>query len=96
VEHLDATPCELDALIFDFDGLIIDSERVEADCIIEVLAMWGGVEFRVPSGWEVVAEVVPVMGGIDIKTLAPPSGRTLIVRGLVLMAGMDIKNVRTA
>jgi predicted membrane protein len=68
----------------------------EGPVTVEVLAMWGGVEFRVPSGWEVVAEVVPVMGGIDIKALAPPSGRKLIVRGLVLMAGMDVKNVRTA
>jgi HAD superfamily hydrolase (TIGR01509 family) len=32
---------DLEALIFDFDGLIIDSERVEADCIIEVIAEWG-------------------------------------------------------
>ena len=32
---------DLDALIFDFDGLIIDSERVEADCIIEIVAEWG-------------------------------------------------------
>lgn len=31
----------LQALIFDFDGLIIDSERVEADCIIEIVAEWG-------------------------------------------------------
>lgn len=31
----------LEALIFDFDGLIIDSERVEADCIIEIVAEWG-------------------------------------------------------
>jgi beta-phosphoglucomutase-like phosphatase (HAD superfamily) len=30
------TQAELQALIFDFDGLIIDTERVEADCIIEV------------------------------------------------------------
>lgn len=29
------------AVIFDFDGLMIDSERVEADLIIEVLAGWG-------------------------------------------------------
>lgn len=28
-------------MIFDFDGLMIDSERVEADCIIEALAGWG-------------------------------------------------------
>jgi HAD superfamily hydrolase (TIGR01509 family) len=29
------------AVILDFDGLMIDSERVEADCIIEGLASWG-------------------------------------------------------
>jgi len=32
---------DLEALIFDFDGLMIDSERVEADCIVEVVASWG-------------------------------------------------------
>ncbi|GAC1373598.1 MAG: HAD family hydrolase [Acidimicrobiales bacterium] len=32
---------DLDAVIFDFDGLIIDSEQVEADLVIEVLAEWG-------------------------------------------------------
>jgi HAD superfamily hydrolase (TIGR01509 family) len=31
----------LAAVIFDFDGLMIDTERVEADCIIEVLSRWG-------------------------------------------------------
>lgn len=34
-------PADVGALIFDFDGLLIDSERVEADRIIEVLATWG-------------------------------------------------------
>jgi len=29
------------ALIFDFDGLMVDSERIEADCVIDVLAGWG-------------------------------------------------------
>ena len=32
---------DLEAVIFDFDGLMIDSERVEADCIIEIVAEWG-------------------------------------------------------
>lgn len=68
----------------------------EGPVTIEVLAMWGGIELRVPSGWEVIAEVLPIMGGIDIKTYGEPNGRQLIVRGLVLMAGMEIKNVRTA
>ncbi|MEY2469516.1 MAG: hypothetical protein QOF21_2214 [Actinomycetota bacterium] len=31
----------LAAVIFDYDGLIVDSERVEADLVIEALAGWG-------------------------------------------------------
>ncbi len=38
---MDVLSSGLEALIFDFDGLIIDSERVEADGIIEILAEWG-------------------------------------------------------
>jgi len=68
----------------------------EGPVIVEVLAMWGGIEIRVPSGWEVIAEAVPVMGGIDIKTAGAPGGKQLVVRGLVFMAGMEIKNVRTS
>lgn len=68
----------------------------EGPVIVEVLAMWGGIEIRVPTGWEVIAEAVPVMGGIDIKTAGAPGGRQLVVRGLVFMAGMEIKNVRTS
>jgi predicted membrane protein len=68
----------------------------EGPVVVEVLAMWGGIEIRVPAGWEVIAEAVPVMGGIDIRTAGAPGGRQLVVRGLVLMAGMEIKNVRTS
>jgi HAD superfamily hydrolase (TIGR01509 family) len=35
-----AVSSDLGAVIFDFDGLMIDSERVEADCTIEALAAW--------------------------------------------------------
>jgi HAD superfamily hydrolase (TIGR01509 family) len=41
VNALDVPAPDFQALIFDFDGLIIDSERVEADCIIEIAAGWG-------------------------------------------------------
>jgi hypothetical protein len=60
--------------------------------VVEALAVWGGIDIRVPPGWEVIADVVPVMGGIEVKTTAARGGRQLIVRGAVVMAGMEIKN----
>ena len=74
---------------------LLDNQESNEPVIVEVLSMWGGVEIRVPAGWEVVGEVVPVMGGIDInKVAAAPGGRRLIVRGVVLMSGMEIKNAK--
>ena len=32
---------DIAAIIFDYDGLIVDSERLEADLVIEALAEWG-------------------------------------------------------
>lgn len=66
--------------------------------IIEVFALMGGVEMRVPDGWEVIGDAVPFMGGIDIKTRSKRTGRQLILRGFVMMGGVDVKDVaaRTA
>lgn len=71
---------------------LLEPATYEGPIVIEALAMCGGIEIRVPHGWEVVADVVPVMGGITMKTSAARGGRQLIVRGLVLMAGMEVKN----
>lgn len=38
------------AVLFDFDGLMIDSERMLADCMIEVLAGWGATVTIVDFG----------------------------------------------
>src|ERR1051326_1585082 len=64
----------------------------------EVFAWWGGIDLVVPPDWRVVSEVVPIMGGVDDRT-RPADGTattTLIVRGAVIMGGLDIKNERRA
>jgi hypothetical protein len=56
--------------------------------------LWGGIEIRVPEDWTVVSKVVPVMAGVEDKT-RPPQGATahrLVLRGLALMGGVEIKN----
>ncbi|MEA2338713.1 MAG: hypothetical protein QOE82_2720 [Thermoanaerobaculia bacterium] len=60
---------------------------------LEIVAIWGGVEIKVPEGWEVIGNALPIMGGADIRTKAAPGGRRLIVNGVVIMAGVDIKSI---
>jgi predicted membrane protein len=59
---------------------------------LEIVAIWGGVEIKVPEGWEVIGNMLPIMGGADIRTKAAPGGRKLVVNGVVIMAGVDVKS----
>jgi predicted membrane protein len=64
------------------------------EAVIEVFAFWGGIDLKVPEDWTVVNRVVPLMGGVEDKTLPPqpPTGKRLILRGIVLMGGVSVKN----
>jgi hypothetical protein len=76
--------CELD----------LRKAAINGEAVIDVFAMWGGIEIRVPEDWTVVSHIVPLMGGVDDKT-RPPQAATahrLTLRGFVLMAGVEIKN----
>jgi hypothetical protein len=61
--------------------------------ILDVLVWWGGVELKVPPDWKVTSEVVPIMAGIEDKTKVQVDAKThLIVRGLVVMGGIEVGN----
>jgi predicted membrane protein len=64
--------------------------------VVDVFAMWGGVEIYVPVGWRVLVETTPIMGGVEDKTLPPESNGpapTVILRGLVIMGGVEVSHV---
>jgi predicted membrane protein len=67
---------------------------IHGEAIIDVFAMWGGIEIRVPENWSVIGRVTPLMGGFDDATRAPQgvTAHKLIVRGVVLMGGVEVKN----
>jgi predicted membrane protein len=76
--------CELDLRHASIDG----------EAVIDVFALWGGIEIRVPPDWTVVSRITPILGGVDDKT-RPPQGASrhcLVLRGFVVMAGVEIKN----
>jgi hypothetical protein len=62
--------------------------------VIEVFAFWGGVEIYVPPDWTVTSEVTTLLAGFIDKrrpTSVVPT-KHLIVKGMVVMAGVEIKN----
>jgi predicted membrane protein len=62
--------------------------------IIDVTVMWGGVDLFVPEDWTVTVEALPLMAGIEDATRAPAGEArgNLVVKGVVLMGGVEIKN----
>jgi predicted membrane protein len=67
---------------------------IEGEAVIDVFAMWGGIEIKVPENWSVSGRVTPVLGGYEDKTrpLRDGTNQRLLVRGLVIMGGVEIKN----
>ena len=78
-------------------GVVIDlrsAKLAENRASIDVFAMWGGIDLVVPEGWRVVGEVTPIMGGFEDNTVPPAetNGPTLVVRGLAIMGGVEVKH----
>ena len=74
-------------------GLDLTRARIASgEATIDVFAWWGGIEIRVPEGWAVVSRVVPIMGAFEDNT-SPPAESTqrLVISGLVIMGGVEIK-----
>jgi predicted membrane protein len=67
---------------------------IDGEAVIDVFALWGGIEMRVPEDWTVVSKITPILGGVDDKTRPPQSAsrHCLVLRGFVVMAGVEIKN----
>ena len=62
---------------------------------IDVFAMWGGVDLKVPPGWAIDGRVWPLMGGFEDKTTPPApedAAGTLVVTGWAIMGGIEIKS----
>ena len=67
---------------------------IEGEAVIDVFAMWGGVEIRVPENWSVSGRVTTILGGYEDKSRPPRDAATerLVLRGMVIMGGIEIKN----
>jgi hypothetical protein len=78
-------------------GIDLRGAAISGDsATIHVFALWGGVEFKVPEEWNVVMAGVPILGAFTNSAASfrpgEASARTLIVKGTVIMGGVEVKN----
>jgi len=82
-----------------FGGVEIDLRRARMrgdSAVIDVTAMFGGVEFKVPPTWLVIGQVMAVFGGFGNKALEPdpeqPGIKRLYIKGTAMFGGVEVKN----
>jgi predicted membrane protein len=83
-----------------FGGVEIDLRQAATtreEVVIEVNAIFGGVEVRVPETWSVIVRGAGIFGGYEDETMATlvaPDGKQprLIVNGFAVFGGVTVKN----
>lgn len=74
-----------------------DCQLAEGEHVLEIFAVFGGATIIVPHDWDVVTDVVPVLGGFSDKRFRDPQfvaspERKLIIKGVVIFGGGEVKN----
>ncbi|WP_229260109.1 LiaI-LiaF-like domain-containing protein [Duganella aquatilis] len=73
--------------------LDLRQSSINGEAVLNVYALFGGITIKVPVDWTVVLDGTPIMGGFEEKTVPPTStGKQLIVRGYVIMGGLEVRN----
>jgi predicted membrane protein len=66
---------------------------IKGEAVIDIFAMMGGIEMRVPEDWTIILEGFPILGGFEDKTHPPKENtKRLVIKGTVIMGGAEIKN----
>jgi predicted membrane protein len=80
-----------------FGGVQLDLRDavIKKEATINVTALCGGIELRVPREWRVRSNVFPILGGVENKSTGDKSddkSPLLIITGTVALGGVEIKS----
>lgn len=79
------------------DIILHDAKLAEGEQVLDIVAIFGGVEIYVPRDWRVIVKTVTIFGGFE-ETRFRDSGtkmandRVLVIKGFVLFGGGEVKN----
>lgn len=67
--------------------------RGESPTVVDLFAMWGGIEITIPEGWALEQRATPILAGVEDRTApAAPGAPKVILRGTVVMGGVEVRN----
>jgi predicted membrane protein len=72
----------------DFRDAIIEGDEAR----LNVSAVMGGIQIRVPRSWNVVNRVTTALGGVQDRTRSSDANKRLIIEGTVVLGGLEISN----
>lgn len=75
-------------------GIQIDFRQaaINGEAVIDLFVLMGGVEIKVPPDWVVSNQAIAIMGGAQDKTTGSADSRhRLVLRGFVMMGGIEVK-----
>lgn len=80
-----------------FGGAEIDlrDAKLAPGALLDVFAVFGGVEVSVPEGWQVVTSGFPMFGGFEnvtAKERTGPDAPILQIHATILFGGVEIKH----
>ncbi len=78
-----------------FGGNTLDLRNAKiasGPALVDITAIFGGVDLKVPSEWIVVNKGIGVFGGYEDKSNHPVSGPQLVITGSAVFGGVTIKN----
>jgi predicted membrane protein len=83
-----------------FGGVQMDLRQAAmkgSEAVIDLNAMFGGVEILVPNTWAVTMRGMPIFGGFEDKTLPPRADQPtppprLVLTGVIVFGGVTVSN----
>lgn len=81
-----------------FGGIDLDFYHAKLagnQATVDLTAMFGGIEVRVPRNWKVVVDSHAILGGVEDKHRAEPGNQieaTLFIKATAIFGGVEIKN----
>jgi len=76
-------------------GIELDlrNASIQTEATLNVFAMWGGIELKIPNDWTVISQGIPVLGGFEDKTVPPLlREKKLYIQGYAIMGAVEVKN----